>query len=406
MAYAEMRLLLSQCFQAVGSVVSGLLAQKVFFKTSTSRLLDVQWTYLSTTMFCVLLALFFYYMPLPEVSDRELERVARSLPVDPKKRSIAGLPLATLALFFAVMGQYTYVAVQESMSIYFNDLLMATMPNGTASMKLAPFDYLLIAHTAFGASRGLAGLITYLSARYPTWRYIPAPRTIMLISAVLTLICSVIIVFLKPIASPDLLVIPIVLFFFCEGPLWPLIFSLGLRGQGHRTKQAAAYITMGASAAAVWPFVIFGIHSAGVKIQMAFIVVVGLAVWTLAYPLFLLFVRDARTMVDSSPSREPPNGTQDMVPGVLGRVDSLVSELNLDDIIRRRHAEAQAASTPGIGTRALRKLSLGLVGRPPNEPGRRMSVRRQPVTPIQSPEESHSFEQRRRIAPWVDPDSP
>lgn len=62
-----MRLLLSQGVQGVATVISNLLAQKVFFmRLSTSEhiesstLIDVQWTFLAITLLCVGLALFFY----------------------------------------------------------------------------------------------------------------------------------------------------------------------------------------------------------------------------------------------------------------------------------------------------------------------------------------------------------
>lgn len=108
-----MRLLLSQGVQAVATVLSGLLAQKVFFaKLSTSEfigsttLIDVQWTFLAITLLCVALALFFYYMPLPEVTDAEMENSTRYLPVDPKKRSFFGFQLRTWSLALAVMAQW------------------------------------------------------------------------------------------------------------------------------------------------------------------------------------------------------------------------------------------------------------------------------------------------------------
>ena len=60
-------------------------------------LLDVQWTYLAITMFSVALALLFYYMPLPEVSDAELERSTKRLAVDPRKSSVGGIKLRTVS---------------------------------------------------------------------------------------------------------------------------------------------------------------------------------------------------------------------------------------------------------------------------------------------------------------------
>lgn len=129
--YGATRLLLARGVQAVSSVLSGLLAQKVFKsithnESNSTTLINVQWTYLGTTLLCVVLGL--YYMLLPEVSDSELEQLANRLPVDPKKRSIAGLQLRTVNLALAVFTQYLYVGAQESNNAFCHKLLNSTFP--------------------------------------------------------------------------------------------------------------------------------------------------------------------------------------------------------------------------------------------------------------------------------------
>ncbi|KAH6899787.1 major facilitator superfamily domain-containing protein [Thelonectria olida] len=319
-AYGETRLLLAQGVQGIGSVLSGLLAQKVFFKgiaevteTTSMTLINVQWTYLGITLLCVILGLFFYYMPLPEVSDSELEEAAKHLPIDPQKKT-GGLQLRTWSLMLAILGQYTYVAAQECNSIFFRSLMISILPSQAKTgedaasgavtnmdnpdkpdgIALSIPDYLLIAHTAFTASRFLAAIFTYLSVTRPR---LPQPRTVLT-----TCICMCFILAILPVSvntpNPDLLVIPIILFFFFEGPIWPLIFAIGLRGQGRRTKRAAAFITMGASGPAFFPFVMYGIITNGGTVKIAFIVVIALHAFTLGYPIFLEFVKDAKILVD------------------------------------------------------------------------------------------------------------
>lgn len=336
--YAETRILLAQGVQGVASVLSGLLAQKVFFvnlpTTTTSgagnggillvgaagELLDVQWTYLAITLFCVALALFFYYMPLPEVRDAELGRAAQRLPVDPQKRSGVGrLQLRTVMIVLAVLAQWTYVAAQESMSIFFRNLMTAflapqsqqqssttsspTPSDWPAGLALSVTDYHLLAHAAFTLSRFNAAHITYLGVRYPTCRFLPTPRTMLTALTGMSILTALLCVVLRPYGNPNLIAVPAVLFFFAEGPLWPLIFALGLRGQGDRTKRASAWLTMAASGPAVWPFVMYGIMGgrggSARRLQLAFVVVVVLMVFTLAYPVFLTVVRDARDIVDN-----------------------------------------------------------------------------------------------------------
>lgn len=409
MQYSEMRLLLAQGVQAVGSVLSGLLAQNVYFVDvdetgySPLSLLDVQWTYLAITLSCVLLALFFYYMPLPEVSDNELQRLADRLPVNPKKKSIGGLSLRTWSIILAVMAQWTCIAAQESMSLYFGALLTQLHPVVEASdradqrtdqsastdrptgLTLTINQYLLIAHTAFAVSRFVCGYIAYLSVKHPRSALIPTPRTMLTVAATLTFVFSLLVVLLKPRANANLLVISIVLFFLAEGPLWPLIFALGLRGQGKRTKRAGAWLTMGASGPAFWPFVVYAIVKGGGSLQTAFIVVVVLVGVTVLYPLFLTFVKDARVLVD---------------PGMGGSVnvdDSAPDEDINGMVASRRRASAAAGkreSTFGRFSRGFSSKKRNSVTPPPVVEYREDSGQRRP-------DEGHAEEHGQR-APWED----
>jgi fucose permease len=366
--YAEMRLCLSQGVQAVATVVSQLLAEKVFFKSLSSQnqtdstlLLDVQWTYLAITLLCVVLALFFYYIPLPEVTDAEMERSTRYLPIDPKKRSIGGFELRTWTLTLAVLAQWTYVAGQESMSIFFKGLLTPPQPAITTAeptsgsdaqaqdddrptgLTLSISEYLLIAHTAFAMSRFLVAYLSYLSPRHPK---VPQPRTVLNISTGLSIVLTVLVCALRP-QNPNLVSIAAVLFFFSEGPIWPLIYTLGLRGQGKRTKRAAAWITMGASGPAFWPFVIYTIHSKGASYQVAFTVVPALLVFTALFALFLDLKKDARSLVDARVGEEEQSRLQ------AGQQE----QMGLDEIIARRKRQASQARD---GSSFVRRVSAVL----------------------------------------------
>lgn len=342
--HGETRLLLAQTLQAIGSVISGLLAQKVFFAgidvdepSNGLTLINVQWTYLGVTLLCVILGLFFYYMPLPEVSDKELEDSIKHVPIDTHKKSFFGLQLRTVNLVLAVLSQYLYIAAQESTSIYFGSMLKffakysssssantanATVspppvidPNQPLGQALPTPDYLLIAHTCFAVSRFLAAIVSYLSIKH---RFLPRPRTLLTISVVLCLIFSILLASIRT-SNPNLMFIPMALFFFAEGPMWPLIFAIGLRGQGRRAKRAAAFITMGGSGAAFFPFVIYGITRTGSTIQTAFFVIVAIQIAMLLYPAFLDLVGDARLLVDpKGVPREKKADTENAQPMYTG----------------------------------------------------------------------------------------
>lgn len=387
--YAEMRLLVSQGIQAVATVLSQLLAQKVFFKDVDSRtstdskaLLDVQWTYLSITLFCAALSLFLYYMPLPEVTDAEMESSTRYLPVDPKKRCFGGLQLRTWTLILAVIAQWTYVAGQESMSIAFQNILGPTTTDDqsqteaittigpsapisdvqSTGLSLSVSDYLLIAHSAFAVSRFIAGYLAYLSPTHPK---IPQPRTILTISTALSIVCGIIVTVIRP-ANPYLIAIPAILFFFFEGPLWPLIFALGLRGQGKRMKRAAAYITMGGSGPAFWPFVMYAVNVKGGSYQTSFAIVPALLVITGFFSLFLDLKRDAQALVDARVGAEEQSRIQ----------DAAHRDMNLDDIIATRRDTSAAVEPARLSKPSLvKRLSIALSGN-----GKRRRSSEQPMT--------------------------
>ncbi|KAJ4407438.1 hypothetical protein N0V82_009928 [Gnomoniopsis sp. IMI 355080] len=385
--YAETRILISQGVQGVATVISGLLAEKVFFTDLNSggtptaqELLDVQWTYLAITLLSVALALFFYYMPLPEVRDAELGRAAECLPVDPKKRSLGGLQLRTVMIILAVLAQWTYVAAQESMSIFFNDLLTAFLPSSSdlssdnpAGLTLSTTDYTLVAHTAFALSRFNAAHLAWLGVKHPHSRLIPSPRTMLTICSALTIFFAVLCVVLQPYTHPNFIAIPAILFFFAEGPIWPLIFAMGLRGQGDRTKRASAWLTMGASGPAIWPFVMYGIiannnsngSSSATGLQHAFIVVVVLLLFTLAYPLLMTAMRDARNVVDPV-FRGRIVGGSSRVGGAGRAMDSGISmqrdeSLSADELVR--HHQQRRRRRGSVGTTASGGVMLRLVDR-------------------------------------------
>lgn len=70
---SEFRLELSQSVQAVGSVMAPLLASRVFFTSDNPNdLSKVQWTYLGIAAFVFVLAVVFFFAPIPEVTDADM----------------------------------------------------------------------------------------------------------------------------------------------------------------------------------------------------------------------------------------------------------------------------------------------------------------------------------------------
>ena len=127
--HAETRLNISQGVQAIGSVVSPLLAQKVLFKNfrDAPSLIDVQWAYLGIALFDVALALAFYYLPIPEATDEELEEL-RETQYDACSKKILTIPVIYLTLAFGVFSQFCYVGGQESVAGVYESYVALVQP--------------------------------------------------------------------------------------------------------------------------------------------------------------------------------------------------------------------------------------------------------------------------------------
>ncbi|KJZ70984.1 hypothetical protein HIM_09639 [Hirsutella minnesotensis 3608] len=297
--------------QGIGSIVNGLMSKAIFSRLDISNratFIKVQLIHLGIALLSAILGIFFHYVPLPEVSDAKLEEESANHPhIDPKKRSIGGIQLRTISLTLAVFAQYMYVATQESNGFFFDPLLDSVSLGDTKSnsedavvsdkppgSSLRIPEYLLIGHAALTVSRLLFGFLTYLSASNLR---LPRPRAYLTISVAVCFILAILNVVLRP-TDPDVTAVLMTVMLFAEAPIWPLIFAIGLRGQGQRTKRAAAFITMGASGAAVVPFIMYSIITTGGTVQNSFIVVVVVLVATMVYPAFLRLSGAARRLVD------------------------------------------------------------------------------------------------------------
>jgi len=305
--YGEMRLLTAQGVQAVGSVVSPLLAKEALFKsvTGTPSLIDVQWTYLAIALFDVILALFFYYMPLPEASDEDLH--LQSQPQIPQHNKMIRPPTQThvakyrivyITLVIGVTAQFLYVGVQECVSVYLETLLssLVTTTAQPSTLSLSTFNYALIGRGTFAVGRFLAAVLCLLFR----------PRLILLLSFLCALFFSILVFALPDTSSSSANTIAgmslMVLFF--EGPMWPIIFAISLRGMGRATKSAAAFLTSAASGGAVFPWVMFAVQASGMGVQYSFCVAVALFATGMLFPIYLSVVPTARAQVDPLGKRE------------------------------------------------------------------------------------------------------
>ncbi|KAL2071825.1 hypothetical protein VTL71DRAFT_13060 [Oculimacula yallundae] len=295
--YAEFRLLTAQGVQATGSILSQLLAEKVLFRTVATdpSLIDVQWTYLAIALFSVILALFFYYMPLPDATDEDLAAQAFNQGISPSQKLFStskfGInpTLLYTSLTLAVAAQFFYVAAQESTSVFFAGLLRTLSVRTDTPLALSTTNYAILGHTTFALGRFIFAILCLIFS----------PRILLLLTFVLGLIFAILTTTLPTVAGPALV------FLFFEGPIWPLIFAIALRGLGKKTKQGASYLTAAASGGAVFPFVMLAAQRLNDRtIQSSFCVVIALLAAGIIYPMYLSSMSKIRHVVDPMKERD------------------------------------------------------------------------------------------------------
>jgi len=310
--YAEHRLLLAQGVQAVGSVLSQLFGQKVLFnEVQPDSLLDVQWTYLAVALVSVFLALFFYYMPLPEATDSDLQSLAENLSIYPSQIiAYTKLPLIYTTATLAIICQFLYVAAQEGNSAWSGTLLESL--SSLASLKLNDKDFNLVSGALFAISRVTFAFLCLIIH----------PRILLLICFLFATLFATLTYTLSP--SGNAIAGPHLALYFFEGPIFPLVFAIGLRGMGRWTKWVASMLVCGVSGGAVVPFVMWAIKNS-TSVQKSYCVPVALFAIGTLFPLYLTLVRGARHQVD--PAVASTLGDLSMVDGQNARRGSILGGL-------------------------------------------------------------------------------
>lgn len=278
--YAEVRLLLSQAIQAVGTVIAPLIAHRAFFSKSfdAPSLVDTQYAYLGIALFTVGLAVVYHYVPLPEATTAELEDACERMD-GANKAKIKDIPVIWIILALGAFSQFCYVGAQEVNGTAFDNYLAVVVGTDWNAS-----NYMAVAHTCFAVTRfAAAGLCMFIRPRY-----------LMLFFYTGAVVFQALSMHLGGRAG-----LAMILMVFCmEGPLFPLIFAQAIRGMGKHTKFASVVITSAISGGAVFSPISSHITNQGQGPQYA--VIVGAVVFGAGaiMPLGFSVIEKVRRVVD------------------------------------------------------------------------------------------------------------
>jgi MFS transporter, FHS family, L-fucose permease len=231
---SEFRLELSQSFQAVGSVIAPLLASRVFFqKVGDTDLRNVQWTYLGIAVFVFLLAVVFFFAPIPEVTDADMALQAEQC------SDLTGYQDKPLRkqykLFFGVAAQFCYVGAQVGVAASF--IRFAEESAGLTESQAS--DRYAIGQSLFAIGRfAAAGLFMFVKPRWVLLTFMTAIMIFISISMGVR-------------GEAGVATLSLVLFF--ESCIFPTIFTLAIRGLGRHTKRGSSWIVASVCGGAFFP---------------------------------------------------------------------------------------------------------------------------------------------------------
>ncbi|WVQ96569.1 hypothetical protein IAU59_003674 [Kwoniella sp. CBS 9459] len=282
---SEARLNFAQAIQAIGGLVSSILANKVLFRSvSQDKLFNVQWCYLAVAIFVLFLAAIFFYVPLNEANDEDLEikatRRFEHAELD-RHSTTLGIPTRQFLLWFGVIVMWSYVGLQESVSFAWAPLIRYMKPRADTFWTHS------IGQALFFAGRTIASAACFMG--------IP-PRFVLLFFIAGSFVTSLLAMTLSP-GDPPLVMI--ILHMFFESPIFPTLFAMVIRNQGRHTKFASAALVMSICGGAVFPSIVWKIEVGHPNhLSLCLIVVVIFYGLSLSYPITLSSVSTLRRWVD------------------------------------------------------------------------------------------------------------
>ena len=255
------------------------MAQKVLFKNvrDATALVQVQWAYLGIALFDVLLAVAFYYVPLPEASDDDLEELANRRSAVYRTK-VGPFPVVWLTLGLGVFSQFCYVGGQESIGSSAGNVDYLLRPN-----VLQSFDYTTVGHTVFAVGRFLSAFLNYIFK--PRW-------ILLFLYGGLIVTCT-----LQMNLGGNAGVAMSQLIFFFESGVFSIIFAISMRGMGVNTKTASSYMTAAISGGALFSPIQTVIAGSN-RLQYSFCVPLAAFAFGSIFAIYLNIVPAARNQVD------------------------------------------------------------------------------------------------------------
>ncbi|KAH8662841.1 hypothetical protein BGZ60DRAFT_565767 [Tricladium varicosporioides] len=267
--FSEARLNFSYFVRGLGSTVSQFAVGKTIFGSvdNPRTLIIAQWEYLGLAVLCITSMVVLYYLPLPDASDEDLaSHSGWSTTGTPR---IGQFSVIYVTLGFGIATQLCYRPVESSIEIIEVSYMNVNTVAG--------------AQACVAAGRLVAAVVMIFLK----------PRHILAIFQ----FASVAVAVAASQADQKGIVVDTMLVFFFISPVYPTVIGICLRGLGSRIKLASVLIVAASSSAAIAIPILGNFLDYG-TCRRAWLLMVGILVPMLVFPLYLNFTPVARKQVD------------------------------------------------------------------------------------------------------------
>ncbi|KAF3491986.1 uncharacterized protein GIQ15_01503 [Arthroderma uncinatum] len=266
--YAEMRLNIALGFQSIGSVISSILAKKAFSpkEINAEDLVQMKWAYFAMALLHIMLAIAMHYLSLPEANDNQLADLARQRQMA-NSTKLHDIRVVWITLALAVFAQFLFIGGQEGINVHFRKLARQTRIKNVTSFESQAIGFALFA---------LGRFVTV------AMQLIAKPRTILQILYMGLIACTIVCV---TVHGRSAMIGALGTYAFGSG-IYGLTFAIALRGMGHHTKSAAAWLTFAVSGGAVFACVQRAV-AINRGVQFSFVVPAILFGICLVFPIYL-----------------------------------------------------------------------------------------------------------------------
>ena len=189
----------------------------------------------SIAVFVFILAVVFYFAPIPEVTDSDMadgEEMGRDFSTGYEDKPL----YKQYTLFWGIAAQFCYVGSQVAIANFFINYCEDVKPGTTQAQGS---NLLAMAQGLFAIGRFVAAFaMKFLKPRHVLWLF-------------MTMIIIFIAAAMGTHGNAGIATLSIVLFF--ESCIFPTIFTLSLRGLGRHTKRGASFLVASVCGGAVFP---------------------------------------------------------------------------------------------------------------------------------------------------------